>query len=867
MNTTAPLPATVDTLVIGGGTGGAAFAGVLAAHTDQTILLVEAGPDYGKKSGGQWPADMLDARAIPLSHDYDLHTPRSAGEGVLDLPRARILGGCSSHNGCTASIGARHDYDDWAARGNPSWTADRVAPLLEWVRDRFRVNRYTEAELTPPQRAFVEAGMATGLPFADDLDDLAAAEGIGPMPVNIVDGVRWNSAFAFLDAVRERPNMTIEGNVTVDRIDIADGRARGAFVTQGDGTTSYIAAQRVVLAAGAYHSPALLLRSGVGSADELRALGIEVERDLPGVGKHLLDHSCIQLDFAGRPGLLEELAALELHPDEQALGRARSSVCDDGPYDIHVFMVAGANSGHPGLPPISLYGGAMRAKSEGTVTLGPGLDVVNPVIDHRYGTDPENHDRTVLQEARDLLERMVAREELAPILGERVITGPADPLEDIVNYCHPAGTCKLGPASDPLAVVADNGQVHGVRGLFVADASIMPAITRGNINLPTAMIGANIAALMAGAAPVEVVDANLAAPARVLAAPPRGLSANTSFEQDIAEQPRALARLADSGDYRALRAIAGRPWQRIVFTGMGSSHFSALPTWRALAATGRPTWWVDSGQLLDSIELLTPDTLLVATSQSGASGEIVELLEMVRSGSASVGALVGVADDESSPLARASDVFLPLFSGPEATVSTKSYLNTLGVHRQIAAAFMGKDAAPVNDEIRAVAAIVETAIGETRLGRLAERIIAAPGRRIAAVGKRDDAATALLAGLITKEASKVAIEGFIGGQFRHGPFELAGPGLTAFLYGADSSSDDETLPRLATDLLDTGSTVVLIGDVELDGAITIPAAGATTLERLATNAVVAELAAVELARANGVVPGDFAFGSKVTTIL
>ncbi|MFC7755180.1 GMC family oxidoreductase N-terminal domain-containing protein [Tsukamurella soli] len=267
-NTYSPLPEQVDTVVIGGGTGGAAFTGVLATHTDESILLLEAGPDHGPYADGGWPADMLSAKSIPLSHDYDLTTTRTSGAGVLDLPRARILGGCSAHNGCTASVSARYDYDEWAAQGNPSWAANRVAPLLEWVHNRFRVRRYTMDELTPPQRAFVEAGVAAGLPFADDLDTLEAAEGIGPMPVNIVDtvdgsgrriGVRWNSAFAFLDAVRDR--SMIAGESPVDRIDVRDGVAQGVWVTRG-GEQSYVAAGRVVVAAGAYHSPHCCWRPG-----------------------------------------------------------------------------------------------------------------------------------------------------------------------------------------------------------------------------------------------------------------------------------------------------------------------------------------------------------------------------------------------------------------------------------------------------------------------------------------------------------------------------------------------------------------------------------------------------------------------------
>lgn len=501
------LPTTVDTLVIGGGTGGTAFTGVLAQHSDESILLVEAGPDYGAFADERWPADMLDALIIPLSHDYDLHTASTDGRPTIDLPRARILGGCSAHNGCTASIGAAFEYDEWARLADDTrWSADEVVPLLEWVRDRFRVSHTTMEELTPPQRAFVEAGIAAGLPLDFDLDDIAAGEGIGPMPVNIVGGVRWNGAFAFLDAVRSRPRLQIAGGVQAEQIVVEDGAVTGAWLVV-DGERMLVTAKRIVLAAGAYHSPALLLRSGIGPREELADLGIETVVDLPGVGKHLLDHSCVQLNFAGRDGLVDELRALPFHPDEQTVGRFRSSVCDDGPYDIHVFMVAGENSGHPGLPPISLYGGAMRAKSEGVVTLGADLDVVNPVIDHRYGTDPDGYDRQVLAEARDLLRAMAEHEGLADVLGEEVTDG-TDPLDRIVNYCHPAGSCKMGASSDPQAVVDGAGQVHGVSGLLVADASVMPTITRGNINLPTAMIGARVAAAALGISPAAVAHAD-----------------------------------------------------------------------------------------------------------------------------------------------------------------------------------------------------------------------------------------------------------------------------------------------------------------------------------------------------------------------
>ncbi|GAA4140758.1 SIS domain-containing protein [Leifsonia shinshuensis] len=341
----------------------------------------------------------------------------------------------------------------------------------------------------------------------------------------------------------------------------------------------------------------------------------------------------------------------------------------------------------------------------------------------------------------------------------------------------------------------------------------------------------------------------------------------TPFEEDILEQPAALRRLVTAGPAPELAALGGRRWDRIVFTGMGSSHFASIPTWRSAVSAGHDAWRVDAGELLDAPGLLTPGTLLVATSQSGASGEVVELLDRLDSGRLRTGAVVGIAADAASPLALQSDVYLPLLSGDEATVSTKSYLNTLAVHRRLAAVLAGEEPATVEGEIAAAADAVEAQLGREIDAGLAARVLEPARPRLAAVAKRDDAATALLAGLITKESSKVAIEAYVGGQFRHGPFELAGPGMTAFLYGAYEADADESTARLAADLVDSGAHVVVVGDLRVDGATIVRTPDGPSLARLATGAVVAELVAVDLARTNGVVPGAFAFGSKVTTTL
>ena len=175
-----------------------------------------------------------------------------------------------------------------------------MTPLLEMVRDRFRVRTYPMSELTPAQAAFVRAGQIVGLPYADDLDSLEAGVGVGPMAANVVDGTRWNSAFAFLDPVRDNQLLHIASDFLVDRLIIEHGVVTGVIAIK-DGVRSTVRAARVVLCAGAYGSPAILLRSGIGPAADLKRLGIPLVVDLPGVGANLLDHPCTQMDFRGSP--------------------------------------------------------------------------------------------------------------------------------------------------------------------------------------------------------------------------------------------------------------------------------------------------------------------------------------------------------------------------------------------------------------------------------------------------------------------------------------------------------------------------------------------------------------------------------------
>ncbi len=341
----------------------------------------------------------------------------------------------------------------------------------------------------------------------------------------------------------------------------------------------------------------------------------------------------------------------------------------------------------------------------------------------------------------------------------------------------------------------------------------------------------------------------------------------TPFEIDILEQPEALHRLADA-TAAPLDALTSTRWDRIVLTGMGSSHFAGLPTWRRLVELGQSAWTLDTGQLLDNDQLITDGTLLIVTSQSGASGEVTELLAHRRTGRIGPATLVGVTDDEAGPLARAADILLPLHAGPEATVSTKSYLNTLAVHRLVRAAFAGEDVAAIRaTELADAAAAVQDVIGRVDLGKYATGVAHHPARRLAYIGVRDSGGTAEFAALITKESAKIAAEGYIGGQFRHGPFELAGDGLTVMIFAPERDRADASLRRLAADLVDTGTQVVAVGDPGCPATVSVTIGGSSDLAFTAASSVVAELFAVDVARANGVTPGAFVHGSKITTTI
>ena len=492
------IPRTADTIVIGGGTAGAAVAGRLAARADQSVLLLEAGPDYGARSAGRWPADLLDARVVAGSHDWAYTSAAPAGQPNHALQRARVIGGCSAHNGCFSIRGSRADYDGWSAADNHGWSTDELLPFFDKAEAALCVRNFAAAEVTPFHAACLDAMVSAGLPSADDLNDLDEDLGVGTAPVNIRDGVRWNTALAYLDPVRDDGYLTVLGDTLVDKIEVANGHAVTVDIIGPEGAAK-VAAGRIIVCAGAYGSPAVLLRSGIGRADDLQGLGIATVLDLPGVGRNLHDHPVVNLQF----GSAELFSAMDAFVadgrtpfTEQSLAKARSAGCT-AVYDLHVYPFTSAGPTGDGRWESTLPVANLTPLSRGALRLSSSDPAAPPTIDTGYLSDRDDADLSVLMSGIELAREIARQRPLAALIGKELPAsarwvGREDVRRACLHYYHPVGTCKMGPVSDPGAVVDALGRVHGTDNIYVADAAIIPTIPRANTNLPALVVAERV---------------------------------------------------------------------------------------------------------------------------------------------------------------------------------------------------------------------------------------------------------------------------------------------------------------------------------------------------------------------------------------
>lgn len=522
-----------DYVIVGAGPAGCLLANRLSADPSCRVLLLEA----GGRDNYPWIH-------VPVGYLYCIGNPRTdwcfkteAQPGLqgrsLGYPRGKVLGGCSSINGMIYMRGQAADYDHWASLGNRGWAWKDVLPLFKQSESHhggasehhgssgeWRVERQRYS--WPILDAFRDAAEQTGITKVDDFNT-GDNEGCGYFQVNQRSGVRWNASKAFLRPIKHRPNLSVLTDVQVDQVLLSNTRARAVKAYWQGSWHEFSARREIVLCAGAVGSPGILQRSGIGPQQLLEGLGIGVRHSVPGVGSNLQDHLQLRLIYQignartlnqmanslwGKMGmglryLYDRSGPLAMAPSQ--LGAFVRSSPDQATANLqyHVQPLSLERFGEPlhQFPAFTASVCNLRPLSRGRIDIRSADMHSAPLIDPNYLSDPQ--DLRVAADAIRLTRRIVQAPALAAFAPKEYLPGPALQTEEQLHEAagkigttifHPVGTCRMG--NGPMDVVDDQLRVHGIPGLRVADASIMPQITSGNTCSPTLMIAEKAAQLI-----------------------------------------------------------------------------------------------------------------------------------------------------------------------------------------------------------------------------------------------------------------------------------------------------------------------------------------------------------------------------------